>query len=452
MSIWKHCLFILLLLLASPTYAATATANLSVNIVAGGPAVDRASTFISKFGSQYARPYFTDDEALPMFNQLKVKTLRIGAWTQTDFQRAQYWAAHGFKMHLMFESSNLPEQTIGTLLGWLKTYLVTPYPGKVTSVGGPNETNLQGQFYYGGLTDIAAANKFQHDLFVGIHGDPAFAGINVAMWPLGNPWVPQNISAVGNQTVNCDMADVHGYLGADNLHQPYDVFGPQGTVQVGIQGYFDIAKQVCNRPIFINSEWGWCTPLGANCPASINGYTNEYVHGRIALISMIEHAKRADNKGAYIFTLCCGAPEPTPTPNAGGWYALFHWDHSPKPAAIGIGNFITIVDDVGATADTFTPTSFNYTLSGMPAAGRSYVVAKSNGYYDLIIWNNTSIWNQNNDTQIAIANNAVTVTLPRSMSGAVYNPINGLGTVQTITNTSSVSITLNDAPLIVEVH
>ena len=88
----------------------------------------------------------------------------------------------------------------------------------------------------------------------------------------------------------------------------------------------------------------------------------------------------------------------------------------------------------------------------MPTQGRDFVLARSDGSYLILLYQETPIWDIASATPIALPDSAVTVTLPRSMSGNVYNPIvSGSTPVKTITSQSSIAVSLNDAPLIIEV-
>jgi hypothetical protein len=113
---------------------------------------------------------------------------------------------------------------------------------------------------------------------------------------------------------------------------------------------------------------------------------------------------------------------------------------------------MSILNDPGAHAATFRPALLNYSLSGMPSSSGKFVVQKSAGAFDLIIWNETPIWNLSSGTQLRIPTSTIIVTLPGGSSGYVYNPVQSATPIAAFNNVSHLTLELNDSPLIVEVQ
>ncbi len=67
---------------------------------------------------------------------------------------------------------------------------------------------------------------------------------------------------------------------------------------------------------------------------------------------------------------------------------------------MAIHNLTEILEDDGATQATFNPGTLNYSINGLPSTARSYLTAKSDGSYQIIIWNEPDIWNQTTDKAI----------------------------------------------------
>lgn len=432
----KHLLAAIggLLLTAAAAVAANPSANLSIQVVARSAGVQamRAFDFYDKWGVNG-----TQDG--PGWMQTGLNTLhlnRVRLDTYTDYSTMASLAASGVKILAMMTWYNQPPLSASSWLQGLKNNVITPHPGAVTAISGPNEVNLvPGTFCYPDTSQcgIAAANAAQHDMYVYKHSDPAFANIPLDMWPLGLPWTNP---PVGDQTANCDQAEIHDYYGIDDINQTFGT----ATGSAAVDTYYGIARQVCNRPKVVTSEDGFCTPLHANCPASNNMYATEYTVARAALNTMIDHAKRPDNAGVYYFTMCCGD----------GWWALLRDYTTPKAQGAAIANFMTIVNDPGANAQTFVPGALSYSVSGAPAATENFLMQKSNGVFMIVIENHRSIWNHTTDTQIAVPTVPVTVTLPRPMSGGIYDATSGTTPISTFNNVSSVVVNLSDAPLIVQ--
>jgi hypothetical protein len=130
-----------------------------------------------------------------------------------------------------------------------------------------------------------------------------------------------------------------------------------------------------------------------------------------------------------------------------GGYGFFNNDGSSSVAdasnAVEMGfythNLTTILAD---TSSAFTVGAANPTIAGMPATGYSQLMQKSNGTYELVIWGE------------AFANGtptSITVNLGASYPTVnVYDTTLGSTPVQTLSNVSSVPLTLTDHVLIVE--
>jgi hypothetical protein len=355
-------------------------------------------------------------------------------------------AGQGVKLHMDFQGWVNPAPRMVDWLGWLKTYLVVPYPGSVVGVSGPNEVDNTGAaFVYAGLSGIPAANKAQKDLYNGIKADPVLKTIPVDMWPLAFAYSGNDagqLSAIGDQTANCDRANLHDYYAADNFNQP--TWPVVGDIQVSLQKYLKNVRQVCNRQPFVTTETGWYTPTQAGWQGS---GANEYVQARLLLNDLFDHAMLPDNKLVYIFDLRWGTTDFSDP----GW-GVIHDDGTPKISGTAIHNLMAILIDTGATAPTFTPSALRYSLAGMPSASGNFSFQKSNGSYDILLWNETPIWNNATATQLAIPTSTVTVSLPPGSSGSVYNPLQGTAPITTFHNVTQLQVYLNDAPLIITVH
>ena len=97
---------------------------------------------------------------------------------------------------------------------------------------------------------------------------------------------------------------------------------------------------------------------------------------------------------------------------------------------------MAILDDPGTNAATFAPGSLSYSLSGMPSASGNFLVQKSNGAFDLVIWNETSIWSLVSETELSIRTSTVNVSLPSRSSGYVFDPLQGTAPITTFQNVS----------------
>jgi hypothetical protein len=410
----------------------------------------RAFDFYSKFGvnGNLDSGGSVANELTDM-NYIGMKNIRSGL-PNASASDANDWAsalaqltAAGVRQQIgVTAGAGIPFNLMSDWINALKTYIVTPYGANmVTGVSGPNETDLGQYFAYNGLSGVPAANAAQADLYAAMKADPALSSIPIDMWPLGNTYSTGTTGTVGDQTAHCDRANIHDYYAADNTHQAR---GDTGSIQLALQSYLRNARLVCNRQAFITTETGWYTPMMAGWKGS---GSNEYVQARLLLNNLFDHAKLVDNKLVYIFTLRWGSLDFSDP----GW-GVIRDDGTPKPSATAIRNLMAIVNDAGTAAATFTPAApLNYSLSGMPSASGNFVIQKSNGAFDIILWNETPIWDNSTATQLSIPTSTVTITLPRMMSGNVYDPLQGTGSIMALNDVSTVQVSLNDGPLIIEV-
>jgi hypothetical protein len=265
----------------------------------------------------------------------------------------------------------------------------------------------------------------------------------VDMWPLGDTYNTATTGTVGDQTAHCDRANLHDYYGADNTSQ---ATGDVGSMQVALQSYLRNARLVCDRTDFITTESGWYTPWLSGDNAS---GTSEYVQARLILNDLFDHASLPYCNGIYIFTLRWGSVPPNPANP--GW-GVMNDDGGPKIAGTVLHNLMAILTDTGANAATFAPGALNYSLSGMPTASGNFLIQKSNDAFQLILWNETPIWNISTGAQLSIPTSTVTVSLPSGSSGSVYDPTKGATPISTFSNVSRLQLGLNDSPLIIEVQ
>ncbi|MDR6671340.1 calcium-binding protein, partial [Rhizobium sp. 1399] len=133
-------------------------------------------------------------------------------------------------------------------------------------------------------------------------------------------------------------------------------------------------------------------------------------------------------------------------------FGLFRLDYTPKPAATAIHNLTEILEDDGATQATFNPGTLNYSINGLPSTARSYLTAKSDGSYQIIIWNEPDIWNQTTDKAIQAAATGVTLNLGGAFGTVqVYDPLAGDTPVKSFSNISSLNLDVVDHPIIINI-
>jgi hypothetical protein len=236
-------------------------------------------------------------------------------------------------------------------------------------------------------------------------------------------------------TKYADYANVHNYicrrpgiidnmawLNADPLFHGwtdglYVEYGK--TWRKGFTGYSDTELVTLPR---VTTETGWAT-------GGDKGLTQER-QGRLYLNIYLAQFKQGF-KYTFIYMLR----------DAGGsdsGYGIFEGDYRPKKSAIYLHNLTTILSDNGIQE----PGTLNYTIPNQPGTVHDLLLQKSNGMFELVVW-----------SEKADGTNNVTVDLGGAHpSVRVYDPTTGTSPIQTLADVHSISLTLSDHPVVIEIQ
>jgi hypothetical protein len=295
-------------------------------------------------------------------------------------------------------------------------------PGAIKAVEGPNEINYF-PFTYNGQTDQPAAIAFQTALYKAVHSDPLLAGVPVYDFTGGSTNEP--ISGLA------DYANIHPYPA--NGDQPDWYFGANNTADYG----------AANLGPEVATEAGYNSDTNATSGVSLDA------QAKMTLNQLLDATQQGFSQ-IYLYELLDENADPNNT-NSDQHWGLFNNDNSPKPVAVGIHNLEAILKDTAATATTFTPGVLPYTVTGLPWAGHTMLLEKSTGAFDIAVWNEQPIWDPSAGTEIAVAPTSVVVSLGSTFAKVeVFAPLQGAAPIQTLTNVSSVTLSLADQPLIIE--
>ncbi|MBY3173509.1 calcium-binding protein [Rhizobium leguminosarum] len=301
---------------------------------------------------------------------------------------------------------------------------VQAHPGSVVGIEGPNEVNNWPVSYHG-LSGQAAAVAYQKDLSAAVNADPLLKNIPV----LG--FTGYTVASASDYTT------IHTY--AKDGDQPYSWL----SREAGVQRAADPGK-----PLAI-TETGYHTSLTADSNGGWEG-VSEATQAKLLLNTLMDGAALG-SKNTFIYELLDAYSDPQGA-NQEKHFGLFHLDYSAKPAATAIHNLTEILEDDGATKASFSAGTVNYSIDGLPSSARSLLTEKSDGSYQIIIWNEPDIWNQSSDTAIQAAATAVKVNLGASFGSVkVFDPLTGTTAIKSLSNVSSLTLDVVDHPLIIEI-
>jgi hypothetical protein len=121
---------------------------------------------------------------------------------------------------------------------------------------------------------------------------------------------------------------------------------------------------------------------------------------------------------------------------------------SPSLSGEYVHNFVSPLLDSG----THTPGMLDYSISSLPSGGMSRLFQKSDGKFELIVWNNAVCWDHAAGTPIAVAPAAVGVAFGSAPSAVnIYDPTVGTSPIESHARPSSVGIALRDYPMTIEI-
>jgi hypothetical protein len=344
------------------------------------------------------------------------------------------------------------EANADNVLPYIVTYLSST--GSLLSIEGPNEANNWPITYNGQLGGGICATctwvpvaACQRDLYAAIKNSeslqqypvlgPSLAGAetdNVGLQFLTIPSGSTTLMPVGTQYA--DYANQHNYVSSNQntLYEDNQAWIAADTQQNNFPG--DILYNEYGSTFFkqytgynssqlqtlprITTETGW---------DSVGNPGGEVVQGKVLTNTYLAQFKRGSTR-TFIYELI---------DNEGGatTQGLFHDDYTPKIAATYIHNLTTILADTGILS---SPATLAYSIANQPATVHDLLLQKSDGTYELVIWD-----------ERASASDSITVNLGSSFATVnVYDITSGISPIQTINNSSSIPLTLSDHAMILE--
>lgn len=293
-------------------------------------------------------------------------------------------------------------------------------PGSVYSVETPNEINDPNNGYTLNGVSLAisgaVARQAQQMLWNAVQADPTLSGV-VVLGPSISEGVPnwqQYVSQIGDLSGLADETSSHTY-------------------GVTMLPFVPLSSDLKNVQEKEGNLFRSTTETGASDQL---GYTEQQKAIYDEDATFDSYRLGADK--IYLYSLYS---------NGSGNWGLFQADGStPNPAAVALHNTGEILQDTGANAATFAPSSLSYTLTGMTPTMTDLLFEKSDGTFDLVVYDEpaTDQWGSG-------ATN-VTLHLATAANVQVFNPI-ASGTTPDVTQAgvSAVTIGIPNSPIIFQI-
>lgn len=323
--------------------------------------------------------------------------------------------------------------------------------GALLALEGPNEPNnwavtYQGQTS-GALTTFIPVANWQKDYYSQAKSDPVLQNYPVFHSSEAGGSEPDNVGLqfltipngdnclMPDGTKYADYANVHNYIcrkpgiidnmawlnaSPDYVDWVDGIYAEYGVTWRGsFQGYSAADRLALPK---VTTETGWAT-------GTASGQLTQEQQGRLFLNIYLSQFKRGF-KYTFIYMLRDGSGS-----DAG--FGLFNTDYTPKTSATYLHNLTTILSGNGS----ITPGQLNYMISNQPGTTHDLLLQKSNGKLYLVVWSERVSGSDN----ITINFGSTLTTLK------VYDPTIGTSITQALSNVNSVTLTLSDHPVIIEI-
>jgi hypothetical protein len=350
----------------------------------------------------------------------------------------------------------LSNQNVASTVGMAKQLNAA---GALLAVEGPNEPNNFPVTYDGqtssSTTTFAPVADFQRDLYAAVKAEPTLSAIPVFHSSEAGGSEPDNVGLqfltipngagikMPDGTQYADYANTHNYVCGhshdlvDNLawnasdptlngdwDGPYVEYGH--TWNKGFTGYSNTALVTLPR---VTTETGWVT--------SGTGAITDEQQARVFLDLYLSAYKQGFTY-TFVYML---RDDPVQ-----GYWGLFDTSYNPKTSGTYVHNLTTILADTGARP----PGKLNYSIAGEPATVHDLLLQKSDGTFDLVVWDERFA-GASPDGGSSGGSDNVTVDLGASRAMVeLYDPTTGTSPTKTTTGVSSVTLTLTDHPVVIE--
>lgn len=340
--------------------------------------------------------------SIAALNYLGVKNVRDNAQLAADVGTTGRWQQVADATGVKFDDY-MAEGSVAQMQAGLVPAQLLAAQGILNFIEGGNEEDDPFATQQG--NSLLAAAAFQQQVYAVGHA----LGLPVINMSFGQGWTAANhwhgdYDKVGDLSAYADYANAHTYLGSALLSN--------------IQLLNTDAKIAATQRPVITTELGFHTVSGD--PAAV---------ARNTLEGLLDCYQQGDVK-TYIYALF---DDPS------GNYGLMNADGTPKLAGAVLHNMIALLTDGGTGAGSFAPGSLDYTLVE-ENGDQSLLMQKSDGSDWLAVWNETGVAHS---VSLALATNAGAIN--------VFDPMTGVGAIQSVAGTNSISVSLSSNPLLIEI-
>ena len=326
------------------------------------------------------------------------------------------------------------------------------------AIEGPNEPvifpitygSLQGGGPNGSFTPVA---NFQRDWYAAIKADPILK--NISVWSISLPGGQKENVGLQFLTIPSptDAIFPAGTTYADglNLHV-YTVFNGSPTT-VASTNYFDLQLNSDFVRTYRNQYSGYTLAQAKTMPKAITEFGYHTGGGPGPAVDLATQAKNIATGLFNAFDQGYSVVCIYDLYDIGDGFGIFSKTGTPRATATYLHNLTTIMADSGVNAATFSPGNLKFSLSNMPSTAKYKLFQKSDGHFQLAIWNNVENYNLNTQQPITIASVNVTISLDNTKANVqIFNPTVSSLATNTSYDTTSITVKLVDYPLLIDIQ
>ncbi|UYZ62146.1 RICIN domain-containing protein [Hymenobacter weizhouensis] len=364
-----------------------------------------------------------------------IRYIRDGSGTSNYGKYNELYATYGIRTNVLLGrryAGNWPQPLdlgqIGTELSDVKGGITT---AAIASLEAPNEYDIS--HGSGESNWVTKIQNYTKDTYTTAKADAVLRDL-----PLIGPSLTSEgaFNSVGNLETWIDYANIH----------PYQSDRWPGTGGWGDKGYgsldwnltYLVGKQMPGAKRVQATECGYHNDVGEE------GLSEE-AEGKYTARMYAEFFRRGIAR-SYKYELLNQGTDGDKEKAFG----LLRKDLTPKPAFRAVKNLIAVLSDKGAA---FTPASLNYTLSGSTSNVRQMLFQKRNGDFYLMLWLEVPSWDVNANVNLYPAAQAVTLTVPSSITAATKYELNNnadLSNAAVAISNSALSLAVSDRIMIVK--
>lgn len=376
--------------------------------------------------SYFQSPYGTGFNTIikPRLQALGVRHLRdLGSvtsndgWMNTVYGRMRELGQMGMRFNFVMRAGESGSYTNVDHFDRLMTY-VAPF---VENFEGLNEHDLTGRANW-----ASEARTFQQALWNKVKNDPRTVNMPVFGPSLGRP---ANAPLVGDLSAHFNYGTIHPY--------------PGNGVPSSMLAYYRTNMQPMSKSrAFVATESGYHTLTswtGAHAPVT------EQAMARYIPRLYLEYFD-AGIPRTYLYELIDQGTSPTTREDH---FGLLRNDGSEKPAYRALANMIAVLKDPGPG---FTAGSLAYTISGDTLGVKRALLQKRDGRFYLALWTAGSSYDVALKADLPLVARGITVKFDAPVAKVQqYRPNVGTAPTGTVTNVSTVNLSVDDRVLLLEI-